>query len=194
MIIFLIDIITLSPEERCSILFKHLISPRRQKCVYPTKVKKDKLVFGDCVKLEQNKKSWILAVRWSNIIVDFDICGLIPPQQMIQSMYCRYNVQYLWPGSTAYVPEKQFRILALLSLYSTVSMISLYPHHFLTLSILWKKMGIAKKKTGLPVFDADILNAVFFFFFFFLSAAEIITWPPGKTGAHTPAVEGLRLD
>ena len=39
--------------------------------------------------------------------------------------------------------------IVLVSLYSVVS------HHFLTLSTLWKEMGIVEKEEGLPFFDSD---------------------------------------
>ena len=38
-------------------------------------------------------------------------------------------------------------------------------HHSLTLSTLWKEMGIVEKEGGLPVFDANILITFFFVFF-----------------------------
>ena len=42
-----------------------------------------------------------------------------------------------------------------------VSHASLWMHHFLTLSTLWKEMGISEKEGGLAVFNTDILNTFF---------------------------------
>ena len=68
-------------------------------------------------------------------------------------------------------------------------MISVCLHHFLTPSTLWKNVGTAEKEGGMLVFDADILNN----FYFFLPTAEITTWLPGESSAHTPATKGLML-
>ena len=58
-------------------------------------------------------------------------------------------------------------------------------HHFLTLSTLWKEMGIVEKEGNLLVFDADNLKKNFI-------TAEIIARRMGKISAHLPAAEGLR--
>ena len=65
-------------------------------------------------------------------------------------------------------------------------MFSLSLHHFLTLSTLWKEMGMVEKEGGLSVFDTDILNT-----FFFLPTAEITAQLSGKISAHLSIAEGL---
>ena len=40
-------------------------------------------------------------------------------------------------------------------------MFSLWIHHFLTVSTLWKEMGIIEKDGGSPVFDNDNFKKIF---------------------------------
>ena len=66
-------------------------------------------------------------------------------------------------------------------------MYSLWLHHFLTLSILWKEMEIVEKEGGPSVFDTDILV----FFFFFLPPTKISMWLIGKINTNLSIMEGL---
>ena len=73
-------------------------------------------------------------------------CSLTSPLRAVQRTACTVDTMVLWPGGTANVPQKQFWIIALLSLYSVPLMFSLWLHHFLTLSTQEKKKRIAEKE------------------------------------------------
>ena len=64
-------------------------------------------------------------------------------------------------------------------------MFSLWLHHFLTLSTLWKETEIVEKERSLLVFDNDSLN------FIFLPTVKITARLTGKIGTDLPAAEGL---
>ena len=63
-------------------------------------------------------------------------------------------------------------------------MFSLWLLHFLTLSTLWKEIGIVEKEGGFPLFDTDNFLKI-------LSTAEIISQLTGKIGVNLPARERL---
>ena len=62
-------------------------------------------------------------------------------------------------------------------------MFSLWQHHFLTLSALWKEMKIVEMERGLPVFDIGLLNT-------FLPTGEITIWLLSKISIIYPSRKG----
>ena len=66
-------------------------------------------------------------------------------------------------------------------------MFSLWLHHFLKLSTLWKEMEIVEKEGSLPVYDTHILNTFFFFFFFFCQLMKLLPNSQVKLAHNYPS-------
>ena len=103
-------------------------------------------------------------------------------------MYGTLHTMVPWPGSMVYVLQKQFWIIALLSLYSVVSHLFPLAPSFFNIVNTMETNENSWERRKLDCFWHRHSKFIYSSFF----PTEITTQLPGKIGTHTLAVEGLK--
>ena len=136
--------------------------------------------------------AWSLQFATTNGLQALDL-SLRMKMQVGKSLSLRVTVQYntctvytmvFWPGGTAYVPQKQFWIIALPSLYSMISHAFPLAASFSNSVNTMEENGNSWQGSRLACFWHQHSKH------FYLPTAEITARSPGKIRTHTPVAEG----